>query len=116
MEVNAVSTLFNMFSGISSVDDYTELIQSSMDDIYNILVDKSNSSDSRLNFVCGSLANWRYQQFISSRDKLNYTYVGSVSQKHDGKDQLKDAENMFYHYLATVKDIIKDDNFYFSNV
>jgi hypothetical protein len=53
---------------------------------------------------------------MSSRDRLNYTYAGSVSQKHDGKQQLTDAYNMFYSYLSTVKDIIKDDEFYFKGV
>lgn len=105
-----------MFSGVTDTDDYQELLQSAMNDITNMLVDTSNSSDARLNFVCGALANWRYQQFMSSRDRLNYTYAGTVSQKHDGKDQLKDAESMFYHYLETIKDIIKDDKFYFENV
>lgn len=105
-----------MFSGVKNPDDYDDLLQSAMLDITNMLVDTSYSTDSRLNFVCGSLANWKYQQFMASRDRLNYTYAGTVSQKHDGKDQLKDAEDMFYHYLATIKDIIKDEKFYFKNV
>ena len=105
-----------MFSGLSNIDDYSTLINSATNDISNMLLDTSYSTDDRLNYICGALAFWRYQQFISSRDKLNYTYAGTVSQKHDGKDQLKDAENMFYHYLATAKDILKDESFYFENV
>jgi hypothetical protein len=53
---------------------------------------------------------------MSSRDRLNYTYAGAVSQKHDGTQQLVDAYDMFYSYLSTVKDIIKDDEFYFKGV
>lgn len=116
MELTTIKNLFKMFSNVSEPDDYLELVQSAISDITNMLQDTSNTTDTRLNYVCGALANWKYQQFMASRDKLNYTYAGTVSQKHDGKDQLKDAENMFYHYLATIKDIIKDENFYFENV
>jgi hypothetical protein len=53
---------------------------------------------------------------MASRDRLTYTYAGTVSQKHDGVDQLKDAEKMFYHYLESVSDIIKDKHFFFKGI
>lgn len=105
-----------MFSGINSVTEYSKIVQSAINDVTQMLIDSSNSTDDRLNYVCGALANLKYQQFMSSRDRLNYTYAGTVSQKHDGKDQLSDAYNMFYSYLSTVKDIIKDENFLFKSI
>jgi hypothetical protein len=105
-----------MFSGVKDVSEYQELVQSAMSDVKSMLVSESNSDDVRLNFVCGSLANWKYQQFMASRDRLTYTYAGTVSQKHDGVDQLKDAEKMFYHYLESVSDIIKDKHFFFKGI
>lgn len=116
MNTTTINELFKLFSGISDISEYTKIIDSAINEVTQMLIDTSNSTDERLNYVCGSLANLRYQQFIASRDRLNYTYAGTVAQKHDGKDQLTDAYNMFYSYLATVKDIIKDDNFYFKSV
>lgn len=116
MNTQTINELFKLFSGIDDVTEYTQIVQSAINDVTQMLVDSSKSTDERLNYVCGSLANLKYQQFMSSRDRLNYTYAGTVSQKHDGKDQLTDAYNMFYSYLNTIKDIIKDDNFYFESV
>jgi hypothetical protein len=101
---------------VEDITAYANLIQCAIDEITQRLTDSSHSTDSRLNYVCASLANLRYQQFMSSRDRLNYTYAGAVSQKHDGTQQLVDAYDMFYSYLSTVKDIIKDDEFYFKGV
>ena len=53
---------------------------------------------------------------MSSRDRLNYTYAGTVSQQHDGKQQLEDAYGLFYSYLFGVKDLVKDAEFFFSTV
>lgn len=116
LNLDTIKTIFKMFSGVEDPDEYQDLIQSAMNDMASMLSDPLYYTDSRLSFVCASLANWKYQQFMASRDRLNYTYAGTVSQRHDGKDQLQDAENMFYHYLATVKDIITDGGFYFKNV
>lgn len=116
MNTQTINELFKLYSGVSDVSEYTQVVQSAISDVTNMLISSSHSTDERLNYVCGSLTNLKYQQFMASRDRLNYTYAGTVSQKHDGKDQLTDAYNMFYSYLATVKDIIKDDNFYFEGV
>lgn len=116
MNTQTINELFKLYSGVSDVSEYTQVVQSAISDVTNMLISSSHSTDERLNYVCGSLANLKYQQFMASRDRLNYTYAGTASQKHDGKDQLTDAYNMFYSYLATVKDIIKDDNFYFESV
>ena len=116
MNNDTINELFKLFSGVSSTTEYDKIVQSAIDEVTKMLIDSSNTTDERLNYVCGALANLRYQQFIASRDRLNYTYAGTVAQKHDGKDQLTDAYNMFYSYLATVKDIIQDDRFYFKSV
>lgn len=116
MNNDTINNLFKLFSGVSDVTEYSYIIQSAINDVTQMLIDSSKSNDERLNYVCGSLANLKYQQFMASRDRLNYTYAGTVSQKHDGKDQLADAYNMFYGYLTTVKDIVFDERFYFKNV
>jgi hypothetical protein len=116
LNLDTINDLFKLFSDVKNVSIYSAIVQSAMDDITKLLKDSSSSTDERLNYVCASLANLKYQQFMSSRDRLNYTYAGAVSQKHDGKDQLADAYNMFYSYLATVKDIIKDEGFCFKSV
>ncbi len=116
MNVDTITRIFKIFSDCDTSIDYSDIIQSAIDDITAILLDSSYSTDNRLNAVCGSLANLRYQQFMSSRDRLNYTYAGTVSQQHDGKQQLEDAYGLFYSYLFGVKDLVKDAEFFFSTV
>lgn len=116
LNTQTINELFELFSGVDDATEYAYIVESAINDVTQMLISSSESTDDRLNYVCGSLANLKYQQFMASRDRLNYTYAGTVSQKHDGKDQLADAYSMFYSYLATVKDIIKDDNFYFQSI
>lgn len=116
MNTTTIDALFKLFSGVGDTSDYSTLVSSAVDDVTQMLSDPSYSTDGRLNYVCAALANLKYQRFMASRDRLNYTYAGTVAQKHDGRDQLYDAYEMFYSYLATVKDLVKDGGFYFKCV
>lgn len=116
MNLDTINALFRLFSGVTNVEEHAQTVQSAMDEVTQKLVDSSNTTDERLNYVCASLANLRYQQYMASRDRLNYTYAGTVAQKHDGKDQLSDAYTLYYSYLATVKDLIKDEEFFFKSI
>lgn len=116
MNVNSIISLFTLFSGETDVKPYLPLINSAMTEVKNRLKSDADLSDERLSFLCVAIANLRYTQILAARDKLRYTFAGTVAQMNNGAQQLDFANSLVREYWASIKDLVNDTDFTFLNV
>jgi enolase len=117
MNIHSIKSLFTLFSGEADNDTYLPLINSAMSEVKEKIKAGSNLEDERLSFLCAAIANLRYTQILAARDKLRYTFAGSVAQVASGSEQqLKFAENLVKEYWICIKDMVDDSDFTFASV
>lgn len=116
MNINSIISLFTLFSGEPEAKSYIPLINSAITEVKNRLKADVNLEDERLSFLCAAIANLRYTQILAARDRLRYTFAGTVAQMSNGAQQLDFANSLVREYWASIKDLINDTDFTFLNV
>lgn len=116
MNLNSIISLFTLFSGETNAKAYIPLINSAITEVKSRLKAGVNLEDERLSFLCAAIANLRYTQILSARDKLRYTFAGTVAQMSNGTQQLDFANSLVREYWASVTELTNDTDFTFVNV
>ena len=111
MTYNSVHEIFVILSGEESVD-YRPIIELAIDEVERMLLPDADDTDSRLNYLAGSLANYRYHQAICSRENSAVTYAGQMK-KTQADASISYAEKLFHDYMRLCKDLVKYDDFIF---
>lgn len=112
MNIEAVKTLFTLFSGEDVSEKYTPLINLSVSEVEKILLPDADPSDIRLDFLCASIANHRLQQINSARERSEFTVAGkmlTVSQN----TAVSYSEKLLRDYMNLCSDLIKQKTFVF---
>lgn len=116
MNVEKICSLFTLFSGETDVTKYMSFINSAMYDVLPRLKKDADLCDERLSFLCAAIANLRYMQIMGLRDRLTYTYAGSVAQNDNSEKKSKLAENLVREYWLSISDLTDDSSFIFIKV
>ncbi len=116
MNIEKICSLFTLFSGETDVKKYMPFINSAVSDILPKLKKSADLSDERLAFLCASVANLRYIQVLGLKDKLSYTYAGTVAKDDNSEKKSKLAENLVREYWLSISDLTDDCNFIFTKV
>ncbi len=114
MNIEKISGLFTLFSGETDVAKYMSVINSAVCDVLPKLRKDADLNDERLAFLCAAIANLRYMQILSFKDKLTYTHAGTIAQQDNGKSEL--ARNLVRDYWLSVSDLVNDSEFLFIKI
>lgn len=107
-----IQKLFTLFSGEEYTETHAPFIEIAVIEVESILADSTEKSDRRLEFLCASLANFRYRQALVSSDRSEYTYEGRLISGADAKT-LEFSENLLRSYYRLCCDLIKPSEFVF---
>lgn len=112
MNIDSVKSLFRMFSGEDEPEKYSPLIELSLTEVEKMLLPDADRSDVRLTFLCAAVANHRFRQIKSSRDRTEITYAGKTIK--DGADSaLAYSEKLLRDYLELCSELISPQIFTF---
>lgn len=115
MNMTKIKSLFKLFSGNECTAEIEPIIDIAVIEVQKLLLENADTSDTRLDFLCASMANFRYYQALASSDRSLYTYGGKVLNDHDGKI-LSFAEGLLKGYFQLCADLLKDSGFVFFGV
>jgi len=111
MNIEAVRTLFSLFSDDEYSQEYEPFIALSLSEVGKMLLPDADEDDARLNFLCAASANYRLQQMKSALGNSEYTYAGKKT--GDKYSSFGFAEKMLRDYYQLCSDLIKPQNFTF---
>lgn len=115
MENEKIKTLFVLFAHEEYSEIMDEFLNLAKKETLDILRPEADSTDSRLNFLCASIANYRYQQALSVCDRSEYTYAGKMINP-SAETVINFAENLVRDYYQLCRDLIKPQNFVFMGI
>lgn len=113
MNIEAVKSLFTVFSGEELNDAYDQIIRLAVSETEKMLVPGCDTSDIRLEFLCAAAANYRLQQINAAHDRSGSVYAGSMTELKSGKTALAYAEKLLSDYMNMCADIIVPRTFMF---
>lgn len=115
MNIESVKSLFRLFSGEDEPEKYAPLIELAMSEVEKMLLPDTDRSDIRLAFLGAAIANHRFCQINSSRDRTQLTYAGKMLK--DGENSvLAFSEKLLRDYLELCSDLIAPQTFTFAGI
>ncbi len=115
MNSENVKSLFTLFSGEEYRDTLAPFLEVSTSQVQGMLLDGADKDDSRLDFLCAALANYRYRMAELSADRSEYTYAGKMSGSSDSR-LLSFSESLLRDYYHLCRDLINGSDFVFMTV
>lgn len=112
MNTEKIKSLFRLFSGDVCDEEHEPIIESAILEVEGMISETADRDDSRLDFLCAALANFRYYQILSAQDRSEFTYGGKILNDCDGKI-LAFAEGLLKGYFHLCGDMIKGSDFVF---
>ena len=70
MNMMQINSLFTLFSGETDLNKYSPLIDSAVSQVTSQLREGADISDTRLDYLCAAIANYRYSQIVWSKTRL----------------------------------------------
>ena len=113
MDIESVKSLFLMFSGEESCDEWSPLINLAVSETDKMLRPDADRSDVRLGFLCAAAANRRLQQIKASRERSQSTFAGKVLTQTQNS-ALHYAEKLYSDYIQLCNDLIEPSAFVFA--
>lgn len=113
MNIEKITGLFTLFSGETDVKKYMPLINFAVCDVLPKLRKEADLTDDRLAFLCAAIANLRYMQILAQKDKLTYTYAGTVASHDNSEQKFQLARNLVHDYWLNIPDLLADNDFIF---
>lgn len=115
MNIESVKSLFRMFSGEDDAEKYSPLIELALTEVEKMLLPDADTEDIRLSFLCAAIANHRFCQLNSARDRTQVAYGGRML-TDSSNPVLAHSEKLLKDYLDLCSDIIEPQIFIFSGV
>lgn len=112
MNSENVKSLFTLFSGEEYSSNFAPFLEISTIQVKKMLVEDADEDDSRLDFLCAALANYRYRLAEFSADRSEYTYAGKMLGSSVGK-LLNFSESLLKDYFHLCRDLINGSDFVF---
>ncbi len=115
MNIESVKSLFRLFSGEDEIEKYAPFIGLALTETEKMLLPDADKTDVRLSFLCAAIANHRFRQFESARDRTQITYGGKMLTDSSGS-VLVNSEKLLRDYLEICSDLISPRIFTFTGV
>ena len=113
MNTETVTSLFLLFSGEESAQEYEPVISLAMRLTSEMLLTEADTTDVRIDFLAAAMANYHVQQLKCARDRTTVTFAGKMLTEHDGS-ALRSAGRLLKDYMQLCEDIIKPRSFIFA--
>lgn len=113
MHIDSVKSLFSLMSGEENYELFLPIIVLSMNETEKMLRPNADREDVRLDFLSASIANFRYVQMKSARDRTLATIGGNAVKSSSDGGILVYAEKMMCNYLTLCAELVSSDNFAF---
>lgn len=114
IDINNVKALFELFSGESANSEWSPVIVMAVYEVRNMLLPDADDTDTRLEFLAASVANYRAQEIKFSSGKREYEYIGRMN--GGARTSLAGAETLMREYVQLCRDLIKADTFVFETI
>ena len=115
IDITNVKALFELFSGESANSEWSPVITMAVYEVRNMLLPDADDTDTRLEFLAASVANYRAQEIKLSSGRREYEYIGRM----DGggaRTSLAGAETLMREYVQLCRGLIKADTFVFETI
>lgn len=106
MDIERIKSLFSIFTGQNNYEEYLPVIAVSMTQVERMLKENVDLSDSRLDMLTASVANYRYVQIITSRMENISAYNGEMIISKKDNNALNYAKQIMLDYMDICSDII----------
>ncbi|MDE5947090.1 MAG: hypothetical protein K2G63_07295 [Oscillospiraceae bacterium] len=106
MNTEKIKSLFALFTGQNNYEEYLPIIAVSITQVEKMLKENADISDSRLDMLTASVANYRYVQIIASRMENISAYNGEMILPQKDNNALKYARQIMLDYMDICSDII----------
>lgn len=116
INVNNVKSLFELFSGESANSKWLPVIYMACLEVGSILLPTADETDTRIEFLAASVANYRAQEIKLSSGKSEYEYIGEMKSGGSAAASLRGAASLMREYVKMCRDMIKTDTFIFEAV
>ncbi|MBQ8296605.1 MAG: hypothetical protein IJX77_02340 [Ruminococcus sp.] len=113
MNIESVTTLFQLFSGEDDTEKYQPIISLAVSETEKMLADGADITDVRLEFLCAAIANYRLQQINAAHDRSESTYAGKLVTSPENSGALGYAEKLLADYMNLCSGLIKPRTFVF---
>ena len=113
MHIDSVKSLFSIMSGEENYELFLPIIVLAMSETEKMLRPDAGRDDVRLDFLSASIANFRYVQMKSAKDRTLATIGGSTLKSQSDGGTLGYAEKMMCNYLHLCGELVSSDNFAF---
>ena len=113
MNIEAVKSLFTLFTGENDVENYMPIIELAISEVQKSLVPGADIGDTRLGFLCAATANFRLCQINAARDRTATTIGGKMLTPDTGGGILAHAEKLLMDYMELCEDLITSKAFMF---
>ncbi len=115
MNIESVKSLFRLFSGEDDIERYTPFIELAITETKKMLLPDADNTDVRLSFLSAAIANHRFVQFESARDRTQITYGGKML-TGSSETLIANSEKLLRDYLEICSDLISPRIFTFTGV
>ncbi|MBE6855958.1 MAG: hypothetical protein IKM49_03280 [Ruminococcus sp.] len=113
MNFEAVKALFALFTGLEDTEKYLPILNFAVRETTDMLASPKYASDSRIEFLCASVANYRFAQIESARGYTQSTYAGNISAVKKDSGALKYACDLVKDYMTVCRSLLKTSDFVF---
>jgi hypothetical protein len=111
-----IYSLFRLFSGEEDSEKYMPILTTAIEEVKSALLREEDVQEVRLCYLAAAVANLRYIQMFGAQTKALATYAGTVAKESDFSHQIRFAEQLVNSYKALCRDLLADQNFFFSGV
>lgn len=115
MNTMQINSLFTLFSGETDLNKYHPLIDSAVAQVTAQLREGADASDTRLDYLCAAIANYRYSQIVCVKNKIAFTYAGSADSKGNSQLEYDLAKGLMVEFYKAASDLLEDRDFVFSS-
>lgn len=116
MNRSQINSLFTLFSGETDVNKYCPLIDSAIAQVTTQLKECADIKDTRLDYLCAAIANYRYSQIVCVKNKIAFTYAGTADSKGNSQMEYDLAKGLMVEFYKAAADLLADNEFIFCSV
>lgn len=112
MDNAEIRSLFLLFSGEEEIGANGPFIDIAVAETEKMLLPGCDTEDMRLNFLAAAIANERFQQAKSARDRTRAAYAGKMLAA-GSELPVKHAHGLVLDYMRLCEDILSSRTFFF---
>jgi len=116
MNMMQINSLFTLFSGETDLNKYSPLIDSAVSQVTSQLREGADISDTRLDYLCAAIANYRYSQIVCVKNKIAFTYAGTADSKGNSQMEYDLAKGLMTEFYKAASGLLSDNSFVFSAI